>query len=133
MIESPKPDDPSIRNEDELLRRVPPKQIEPDGSPSTAAFQDPHLSVFVARLTTPEKTMEEVSHFDDFQNWRIAGFLTRVPRAAGLIVYMDATPTNPAHAIVWGRKKLNIQRKLAKACRIVPWTREGSGIFSSCS
>jgi hypothetical protein len=113
--------DPAILDIDDLYRRIPPKQIDDEGRVGLEAFEDLELSVNVAKLTTPQMTMDPVSHFSNFNRWRLASFLAGVPREEGQRVYMQPEENNPAHAIVWGEKSLRIQHKLASACQWVEW------------
>lgn len=113
--------DPAILDIDDLYRRIPPKQIDDEGRVGLEAFEDLELSVSVAKLTTPQMTMDPVSHFSNFNRWRLVSFIAGAPRAEGQKVYMQPVEDNPAHAIVWGEKSLRIQRKLASACQFVDW------------
>jgi len=114
--------DPFIFDNDILYRRIPPWQINPTKNrPNSDAFGSVELSVDVAQLTTPQITMAPVSDQPDFNNWLLASFPAGVPRALSQLVYMKPCPDNPAHAIVWGKKRLSIRRKIARACEWIEW------------
>lgn len=114
--------DPSILDSDFLYRRIQPWQVNPEKDrPNSDAFGNIELSVNVAKLTTPQMTMAPESNKPDFNNWHLVSFPAGVPRALSQLVYMKPCPDNPAHAIVWGKKKLSIRRKISRACEWIEW------------
>lgn len=111
------PDDPTIANNDELWRRVPPQQLitEDDGSPraSSAAFDDEELSVNVAKDTTMDKTLAGHAGFS------IVGFPAGLAREHEQRVVRKPLPDNPAHAEVIGRKTGSVKKALYRGSRWV--------------
>lgn len=102
-----------VLDEEELLRRIHPTQVKDCGGVSSAAFTDAELSVNRASLTSVEETLKEhPSH-------GVASFVTRVARELGQEVLPDPALFNPAHALVKGKKTKSVQRRLARACRLV--------------
>lgn len=116
MPEDVRQDDPTVLNDDRLLRRVQahPNQLvtETDGSkrPSSAVFKDRELSiniesVMVAQGRSPEDTLA------GFSGWYLtsitAGEVRSYDRVKGEShpIVRDADPPNdPAHGLVIGRK-----------------------------
>lgn len=120
-------DDPSILNDDILLRRVPKhagSQIIWDANrkewrPSSAAFKDhpegPGMSVSLqAVLDTlglpPQKALAgyEETH-------ALAAFKTSIARQNGQRIARDPIPEDPAHGIVVGNKNRAVSKALAGA------------------
>lgn len=106
-----------ILNDDELYRRVPDYWIHEDGTPSSAAFSNTSktddMSVDLARLTSPQKTISE------YTNFGIASFLAGYARKLNQKVLHDPIPENLAHSNVRGKKNSKIRKKLAEGSRII--------------
>lgn len=119
-------DDPSICNEDVLLRRVPVlhNQIVWDGNlnqwrPSSAVFTDHPdgspmsislLSVLNSRALPAKKALEgyEATHV-------LAGLTAAVARQNGQAIAREPLANNSAHGVVFGQKTRQVRRKLALA------------------
>ncbi len=101
-----------ILNEDELYRRFLDVYLKYDGSISSAAFHNTSntddMSVDLARLTTPEKTVSE------YPGLGVASFLAGLARKLKQQVLHDPIPTNIAHSTVRGKKTRSISKKLAE-------------------
>ncbi|MCK4815888.1 hypothetical protein KA005_08960 [bacterium] len=106
-----------ILNEDELYRRFLDVWLKDDGSISSAAFQNTshtdEMSVDLARLTTPEKTVSQ------YPTCGVAGFLAGLARKLEQRVLHDPIPGNIAHSKVKGQKTKGIRKKLAKGSTVV--------------
>ena len=106
-----------ILNEDELYRRFLDVWLKDDGSISSAAFQNTshtdEMSVDLARLTTPEKTVSQ------YPTCGVAGFLAGLARKLEQRVLHDPIPGNIAHSKVKGQKTRGIRKKLAKGSTVV--------------
>jgi hypothetical protein len=96
-------DDPSISNNERLLRRVHPSQIKPDpesgeARPSSAAFKSSTglTSVSIASLTTPDAVLV------GYEKHSLVEFEAAIARSAGCIVVRAPETDNPAHANVIG-------------------------------
>jgi hypothetical protein len=106
-----------IFDTDDLYRRFPDDHIRPDGSLSSAAFQNTSntddMSVNLAKLTTLEET---ISGFPDFG---VASFLAGLARELDQQVLHDPIPDNGAHSIVRGKKSKRIKKRLALGSTII--------------
>lgn len=99
-----------IADADDLYRRIHPSQVK-DGRPTRAAFTDPELSVDLARLTTPEQCLSgHASH-------GLASITAGHARSLGQDVFHNPLGTNPAHALVKGKKTPRIGRSLAGSAK----------------
>lgn len=106
-----------ILNEDKLYRRILDVWLKEDGSISSAAFQNTSntddMSVGLARLTTPEKTVSE------YPSCGVASLLAWLARKLRQQVLHDPIPTNVAHSTVRGKKTGSIKKKLAKGSAVI--------------
>lgn len=106
-----------ILNEDQLYRRFLDVWLKDGGSISSAAFQNTSdtniMSVDLARLTTPEKTVS------GYPICGVAGFLAGLARKLEQHVLHDPIPGNTAHSKVKGKKTRSIRKKLAKGSTVV--------------
>src|SRR3990170_1644051 len=97
-----------IADADDLYRRIHPLQVR-DGRPTSAAFTDPELSVDLARLTTPEHSLSgHATH-------GLASITAGHARSLRQDVFHEPLETNPAHALVRGKKTPSIARSLARS------------------
>lgn len=86
-----------IADDDLLYRRLAPLHVKPDGSVNSAAFKlrghpGPHVSVDLARLTTPQATLARAPR----PGFGLGVLLARDPRSLHLTVHHDPLPANPA-------------------------------------
>lgn len=107
-----------IGDDDELYRRLMAYYVKPDGSVSSAAFRDgskpdPHCSVYLARLTTPEEVLSL-----GLPGQRVASLPAKIPRDLGLEVEHDGIG-HPAHCVIKGMSRQEECRLLARGCRLV--------------
>jgi len=107
------PDDPNISDDELLYRTIHPHFIN-EGRVTSAAFlsrKDPHVSVDLASLSTPEQSLaRRPAHAGVVQ--LVTGFV----RSLRLAVAGDPLPENPAHAlIVAAAQSKQIARQLARA------------------
>ncbi len=84
-----------IADDDELYRRLAPGHVDPDGSVNSAAFKvrgrpDLHISVDLARLTTPEVALARAPR----SGFGLGVLVARVPRSLGFSVRRDPLPDN---------------------------------------
>jgi hypothetical protein len=109
--------DPTITDDDQLLRRVPECQWVEDGAggwrPSSAAFNDIELSVDIASTlhALNEPITAPLRGHDGYALVAISAGLARQHDQA---VCRDPLHTNPAHGIVYGKKTNGTRKQLAK-------------------
>lgn len=108
------PEKQLITSEDRLLRRVQfldPNFIKPDGSPASSSFTlkkgEDGLSVDVERLTTYEKSIQDINRF------RLFALQASFTESLGLENEHDPLPDNEAHALIKGGINKPTARKLA--------------------
>ena len=118
-------DDPSIPDDAELWRRIPPWHFYFDEKlgrlrPSKAAFEDdgdgsPMSVVLAFDAGPPESVL--VGH----ARFALATITAGLVRICGQGVVRDPIPDEPAHAVVVGRKTDSIKRRFAREARwVVP-------------
>jgi hypothetical protein len=100
----------AVSDEDYIYRRVHPSQIE-DGQPTSAAFNDPRMSVDIASLTTPEKSHAR-SRSAEYGLVRIAVRSLRQLSGAPQEVRHWPEICNRAHGLVNGKKTQGTRRKI---------------------
>ena len=115
-------DDPTIRDDAVLWRRIPPWHLIFDANlrrwrPKSAAFEDhPNgtpMSVYLADM------MEATGRGPDdaltgHQAFALAGISAGLARSTGQQVAREPLPGEPAHAVVVGRKTKSVSRRFAK-------------------
>jgi hypothetical protein len=118
-------DDPTIPDDAELWRRIPPWHFVPDENsgqirPSSAAFEDhpdgSPMSVFLAAEA------RDLRHaLAGHQGFALASITAALARGLGLGIAKEPLPDEPAHAVVFGRKNKRVSRRLALGSRwIIP-------------
>lgn len=118
-------DDPSISDDAELWRRIPPWHFYFDeklgrSRPSKAAFEDdgdgsPMSVVLASEAGPPESALAE------HPGYALSAITAGLARACGQLIVRDPTPEEPAHAVVVGRKTDSIKRRFAREARwVVP-------------
>lgn len=131
--EGARPDDPSISDDAELWRRIPPKWIVRDENrgrhrPTSAAFgNDRHggpMSVFLAAI------MSEAGRGPDdaltgHEGYFPAAFTAGFARSQAQSVVHDPLPEEPAHGLVCGKKSKRVRTAFAKAAK---WVRGPDGL-----
>ena len=108
----------TILDEDELYRRLPLISLNPDGTVNSVAYKlrgkpDPSVSVDLARLTTPQESLNRVANPNNF---KLGAFLANTPRNLGLTVIHDPLDDNYAHSLIQDNE--NIQNSKA-LCRLL--------------
>jgi hypothetical protein len=126
-------DDPSIKDEDKLWRRIPPRHVFKDENlqktrPSSAAFEDhPNgspMSVFVERLVR-EADSSEMEVMLGHEEYALVAITAGFCRKLNLKISLEPHPDTPGHAVVFGNKTGSVKRKLAmEAIWIIPPTSE---------
>ncbi len=116
-------DDVSITDDESLLHRIRPEDaVIGSGTdrPSSSAFRSKSniLSVDIASLTTPEKTLANYPLF------RLIDIEVGILRSLGCRVVRDPLPDSPAHALVYGsgpggRMTKSQAKEIASRCRWV--------------
>jgi hypothetical protein len=111
-------DDPTIADEDELWRRIPPWHFVVDRNggevrPSSAAFDNdsdgaPMSVVLAEDAKGPEGVLAGHPGF------ALASFKARLARQCGQGITRDPLPEEPAHALVFGPKTKATRRRLAR-------------------
>jgi hypothetical protein len=113
------PDDRSIDNEADLLRRFPHHQLIRDDAaegglrPSSATFDDAELSVALSSECSLDELL--VGH----NGFGVVSFTAGQARAFGWGVVRAPSEDYPGHAHVTGKKTQGQRSRLAKACRIL--------------
>ena len=123
MVDDGPLDDPSISDDAELWRRIPPWHFYRDEKlgrvrPSKAAFEDdgdgsPMSVVLAADAGAPGSALAGHAGF------ALAAITAGLARSCGQGVVRDPTPDEPAHAVVIGRKTDSIKRRFAREARWV--------------
>jgi hypothetical protein len=130
MQNIPLSDDPTVPDEAELWRRIPPVLIITDSNhpggpvrrPSTGAFDNSSneeaMSVFLAAvvLETGRKPEDILA---GLTNFGLVGFTAGLVRAHNQFVVRDPQPGEPAHAAVIGHKSKTLKKILAHTSRWV--------------
>jgi hypothetical protein len=98
-----------ILDEDELYRRIHPNWKKNNGRISSGAFKTktPPLSVDVAKLTTPEKSLSNCS------NYWLASIVTKLVRSLELDARHEPKLENYAHGIIEGNITPSKAKRLA--------------------
>lgn len=107
------PDDPSIGDESELLRRIPPYHFFRDDNlgtvrPSSAAFEDDGdnhpMSVYLGTILATEHR-EASSVLAGHLGYALASITAGVAREKDQTVHPDPLPEEVSHAVVCGDKR----------------------------
>jgi hypothetical protein len=121
----PPVDDATIANETQLYRRITARQIVLDDNAgcrrvSSAAFGTEDLSVAIGdRLEADGRQPESV--LDNHPGEYLVTFTAGVARSVAQLVYRDEEPDEPAHGIVFGKKRSSVRRTLHDASEwVVP-------------
>lgn len=113
-------DDPTIPDSELLNRAIHPIHLTDNNEVSSGAFKnrsDPHISVDIASLSTPEETHRRWPGYAG-----VVQLATRIVRMVTPGVARNPTDNNPAHALIihdftlTNSKWKKVARKLAKAC-----------------
>lgn len=107
-----------IADGDELYRRIAPGAVRPDGTVSRVAYMrnsqpDDEISVDLARLTTPERSIEPIKG----RGFGLGALVAGYPRSLGFAVRHDPLPTNHAHSLIAGPSTRQTCRHLADNTR----------------
>jgi hypothetical protein len=122
-------DDPTIRDDANLLRRISPNHFVFDETrgvvrPSSAAFADhPNgspMSVVLAEVVRREGRLLE-SLLSNFPGYALASITARVARECGQAVCRDPLPDESGHAVVFGTKSRAVKRRMAQASAWEIW------------
>lgn len=110
-----------IRDEDWLYRRLHTACFRKDGSVSSVAFMtnsfpDAQVSVDLARLTTPEASVNR----EGKGRRKLGQLQARGPRDLGLEVVHDPLDGNVSHSLILGATTKGMCRRLAKLVEVVP-------------
>ncbi|HZO27835.1 MAG TPA: hypothetical protein VFH48_17800 [Chloroflexota bacterium] len=121
MLDGQTLDDPSIPDDAELWRRIPPWHFYFDGKlgrirPSKAAFEDdgdgsPMSVILAAEAGQPERALE------GHEGYALAVITAGLARSCGQQIVRDPTAEEPAHAVVIGLKTDSIKRRFAREAR----------------
>ena len=116
MAQGATDDDATILGDEILWRRVPPWHVVPDQNRvgrtvSSGAFDDdtdgsPMSVVLAAGAAGPDTVL--VGH----EGFGLVGFRASLARELGLSVRRDPTESEPAHAVVVGRKSHGVRKRL---------------------
>jgi len=118
-------DDPSIRDDANLWRRVHPDQIVPDYTQgcwriSSAAFDDSELSIYLAdEVLRANRSPEQV--MASFQSYGLASITAEEGRRHSQKIVRDPQVDEPAHGIVFGRKRGSVAKRLSRYANARNW------------
>lgn len=121
-------DDPTISNEEALLRRIPRKHIIYDGNmgrerPTTAAFENhpdgSPMSVLLLPIYVAEVLTEPSRHALP-EGFALASITAGLARQCTQGVAREPLPGEPAHAVVFGKKTYRVRKKFAHNCDLRP-------------
>jgi hypothetical protein len=120
-------DDPSVANDAELWRRVPPAWIVPDENrggyrPSSQAFHDSPdgspMSVLISETMAADGRGAQDAVAEN-PNFLLACFTAGEARSLAQSVSRTPTATEPAHGSVFGRKSRQVCKALSRLARWV--------------
>ena len=115
-------DDPTIRDDAALWRRIPPWHFVPDGNlgrvrPSSAAFEDhpdgTPMSVLLAEIVAQTRRRAE-DILAGHEGYGLAAITAGLARDYGQGVARKPSRDEPAHAEVFGKKPKPVRKRLAK-------------------
>jgi hypothetical protein len=112
-------DDATIANETQLYRRITPAQLVPDDNVgcrrvSSGAFDNEDLSIALGD-TLADDGRAPNSVLANYPGECLVAFTAGVARAVAQIIYREPEPDEPAHGIVFGKKKKSVRRALHDA------------------
>ena len=116
-------DDPTIPDEAEIWRRIPPWHFYHDDTlgrmrPTKAAFDDdPDGEPMSAILAT--EAGDPTAALAGHEGFALAAVTAGVARQCGLMIVRDPLPEEPAHVLIVGHKTAGIMRRLARAAQWV--------------
>jgi hypothetical protein len=110
----------TVGPEDRLYRRLS-RDVVKDGQVNRGAYYfrgepDPHISVDLARLTTPEQTRMGARHPS---RAGVGELPASVPLDLGFTIRHAPEEGNPAHCLIEGRSTKDACQQLADATRII--------------
>jgi len=115
-------DDPTIRDDAGLWRRIPPWHCVFDGNlggvrPSSAAFEDhpdgSSMSVLLAEIVAETRRGAEAI-LAGHEDYGLAAITAGLARACGQGVARKPRSDEPAHAEVFGKKPKSVRKRIAK-------------------
>ncbi len=111
------PDDASIANETEVLRRVPPDEFKRNGLPNSNNFDldgsGNGTSVVLWLEAEADLKRVRLGH----EEYGVVALAVGAWREQGLTITRHELPGNPNHCEIWGARSTSTKRKLAKAAR----------------
>lgn len=121
-------DDPTILDEDTLWRRIPHWHFVVDENiggvrPSSAAFADDAETGDPMSVVLGDEVLEAHRRPEDIlaglEGFAMVAFSTGFARSQKQAVARDPTPSEPAHALVVGKKTGSVRKAFAKNCEWV--------------
>jgi hypothetical protein len=115
----PPVDDATIADETQLYRRITQAQLVSDDNAgcrrvSSGAFDNEDLSVALGdKLAEDSRTPESV--LVNYPSECLVAFTAGVARAVAQVIYREPEPDEPAHGIVFGKKKKSVKHALHDA------------------
>jgi hypothetical protein len=115
----PPVDDATIASETQLYRRITTHYLVTDENVgcrrvSSGAFDNEDLSVAIGD-TLEEDGRAPESVVENYPGEHLVAFTAGVARAFAQIIYREPEPDEPAHGIVFGKKKKSVKRALHDA------------------
>jgi hypothetical protein len=102
--------DPTIAGNERLLRRIHPQQLVPDERNagkrrvSSGAFRDEELSI-VIESTLLKSGRQPIDLLQAYERYSLVAITAAKARSHDQSVARDPIPDEPAHGVVFGRKK----------------------------
>jgi hypothetical protein len=103
-------DDPTIAEDERLFRRIHPQQLVPDERQagrlrvSSGAFRDEELSI-VIESTLLQTGRQPFDLLRGYSTYSLVAITAAKARAQGQKVARDPVPEEPAHGVVFGKKR----------------------------
>lgn len=120
-------DDPTIGDDERLLRRIHPSWVlwQENGSPSisSAAFKDPEMSVYIESVLLASGRIPE-DCLSAYKGFGLATITAGLARSLDQCVTRDPVAGEPAHGLVLGKKRSAVATKLRDGAHwIIPPSR----------
>lgn len=114
------PDDPSIDDDLEVLRRIPPGEFKLNGLPNSNNFGlDGQGNGTSVALSIGAQDLERVRA--NHEEFGVVAVRVGAWRKFGLRVSRQPLPDNPNHCEIWGTRSTAVKRALAKEARWVQY------------
>lgn len=113
------PDDASITDETEVLRRVPPGEFKRNGLPNSNNFDLDGNGGGTSVVLWLDQEDDLHSVQAGHEEYGVVATAVGAWREHGLKIVRNPLPGNPNHCEIWGSRSTSAKRRLAKAARWV--------------